>query len=325
MAVLVAAATMLSALGTWLALRYARWRRLVDEPGARRSHVVATPRGGGAGPVLACAVVIAWSGLDGDLAWLDWRWLLAAVLGVALIGAWDDHRPLGAAVRLAVHVAAGAALAAGLADSPGWFVMLLVVAAVAVTVNVWNFMDGINGIAATQAVLVIGTAALLAPPGWATALAALAAAIVAFVPFNFPVARVFMGDVGSGALGLLVVVAAIAAGNGDPGRSGSLLLLFPCAAFLVDASLTLARRAIDGERWWTPHTRHLYQAAARRHGHVPVTLAYGAWSTAGGVIALVMETRAPALIMASLMLWYTAAAVVWAYLQHRFAHGSAAA
>ena len=322
---LVAAAAFLSALGTWLALRYARWRRLVDEPGSRRSHAVATPRGGGAGLVLAGAVVIAWAGVHGGLGGVDWRFVLAALLAVAVVGAWDDHDPLGAPVRLLVHVLAGAAIALGLGDAPGLLVAILVATTAPVLVNVWNFMDGIDGLAATQAVLAIATAAALAPPDAGWALAALAVAVAVFVPFNFPRARIFMGDVGSGSLGLLVLLAGVLAAQGGARPSTGLLVLFPCAAFLVDATLTLGRRVLQGERWWTPHTRHLYQAAARRHGHVAVTLAYGAWSAAGVVLALGMEGRTQGLIMASLVLWYMAAALAWTCLQARMAQGSAAA
>lgn len=321
----IVASAAISALGTWLARRYALSRRLVDEPGERRSHAVATPRGGGIGPVVASSVVIASLGLAGRLHGADWRWILAALMGVALVGAWDDHRPLGVRVRLGVHVLAGGALALGFGLGSEPIAALAVIAAVAVLVNVWNFMDGINGIASTQAVLVIVTAAFLAPALWSLPLAAFAAAVAAFVPFNFPHARIFMGDVGSGALGVLVAMAGLMAWCGASDPMGIALVLFPCAAFLVDASLTLAWRMVDGERWWTPHTRHLYQAMARRHGHAPVTLAYAAWTAAGGIVAVVIEGRAFALIMALLALWYTAAALAWACLQYRMKERSAAA
>lgn len=320
----IVASAAMSAAGTWLARRYALRRRLVDEPGERRSHAVATPRGGGIGPVLASAVVIAASGLRNGLPGADWRWLLAALLGVALIGAWDDHRPLGARIRLFVHVLAGIALASGFGLEARPLAMLGVVAAVAVLVNVWNFMDGIDGLASTQAVLVALTGAVLLAHPWAGAAFAVAAAIAAFVPFNFPRARVFLGDVGSGALGLLLAMLGVAMASTGSGEAHAALLLFPAAAFLVDASLTLAWRVAAGERWWTPHTRHLYQALARRHGHAKVTIAYGAWSAIGGAIAIALEPRAIALIIASLALWYTATAVVWACLQHRLTSRSAA-
>jgi UDP-N-acetylmuramyl pentapeptide phosphotransferase/UDP-N-acetylglucosamine-1-phosphate transferase len=312
----VLAVPLLSAAGTWFARRYALRRRLIDEPGARRSHAVATPRGGGAGPVLALAILIAGLGLAGQ--WPgDWRWSLGGLLAVAGIGAWDDHRPLGAGVRLVTHLLAGAALATGvqLWGEPvqGVGVML----AVAVAVNVWNFMDGIDGIAATQALIVALAAAALGQSDASLRALAVALAFAAFIPFNFPRARIFLGDVGSGALGYALVLVALL----TPARGSSpvaLLLLFPAAAFLVDAAATLAMRMIQGERWWTPHTRHLYQAAARRYGHAPVTLAYGAWSSAGVVLAWALRDAGESLIMASLALWYTAAAGLWACVQRVF-------
>ena len=320
----IVASAAMSALGTWLARQYALKRRLIDEPGERRSHSVSTPRGGGIGLVAACAAVMALLGAGGELPGVDWRWLLLAFLPVAVVGWWDDHRPLNARIRLLVHVMAGVALAVafGYGDAP---VAIAVVAlAVAVLVNVWNFMDGINGLAVTQALLVIGTAALLLAAPWVVPAVAFGAAVAAFVPFNFPRARIFLGDVGSGALGVLIAVVGLAVAT-QRTEQEVLLLLFPCAAFLVDASLTLGWRIVEGERWWTPHTRHLYQAMARRHGHARVTGAYAVWSGIGAAIALHVEGRPFVFIMASLALWYMAAGLVWAGLQYRITRRSAVA
>lgn len=312
----VVAAPALSAAGTWLARRYALRRSLIDEPGARRSHAVATPRGGGAGPVLAITMLVAAFGWHGSLG-AGWGWAVAGLLAVSGIGAWDDHRPLGAGVRLMVHLLAGAALSAGFGLWQQPLHALGVTLAVAVAVNVWNFMDGINGIASTQAAIVAAAAALLGCGDTAWLATGVALAIAAFVPFNFPVARIFLGDVGSGALGYALVLLALAM----PARDGAALawpVLFPAAAFLVDASLTLAMRMAMGERWWMPHTRHLYQAAARRHGHARVTLAYAAWSIAGCVVAWTVRGQGAAFIIGSLVLWYTAASGLWACLQRLY-------
>ena len=318
------AATVVSAAGTWLARRYALRRDLLDAPGARRSHSTPTPRGGGAGPVLAIALLIVVCGLRDDLGGADWPWLLAGLLAVGAIGAWDDHRPLGAGVRLLVHVAAGAALAAafGLWDRPVVAIALLL--ATVVAINVWNFMDGINGIAATQAAIVAGTSVLALKGGAAGFALGCMFAILAFVPFNFPRARVFLGDVGSGALGYVLVALAAASAAGTRGPDAWLLML-PAAAFLVDSSLTLGRRMIGGERWWTPHTRHLYQAWARRVGHAPVTLAYAGWSLAGAAIAISAMGRDHRFIFVSLAVWYTTAAGLWVILQKRSTGWSTAA
>lgn len=311
----VLAAPLVSALGTWAARGYALRRRLVDEPGERRSHAIPTPRGGGIGPVLAILVVIAAFGSGGLLERADWRWLACGLSAVALIGAWDDHRALAALPRLLVHLAAGlcAAVAFGLpGGAAGVLVLVLVVASM---VNIWNFMDGINGIASSQAAILALTTAAISD-GAASAFAlSVALAILAFVPFNFPHARVFLGDVGSGSLGYVAVVLALSPAA-PGGLSGSVLLaLLPASAFVSDAGLTLARRALAGERWWTPHTQHLYQAYARRFGHARVTLAYAGWALAAGAWAWHAREQGTGFIVASLMVWYTTAAALWVLLQ----------
>jgi UDP-N-acetylmuramyl pentapeptide phosphotransferase/UDP-N-acetylglucosamine-1-phosphate transferase len=318
----IVAAVVLSASGTWLARRYALGRRLLDEPGERRSHTVPTPRGGGIGPVIAIAVLLVLH--DDALPGFDWRWGVPGLVAVAGIGAWDDHRPLGAGIRLLVHGMAGGLMATafGLWSTPA--LALLVVAAVAVAVNVWNFMDGIDGIAASQAAIAALAAAWLATGDPRMIAIGIAAAILAFVPFNFPRAWIFLGDAGSGALGYVLVLLAVALAGARPHVADALLLLFPTSAFLVDASLTLARRVLEGEKWWTPHTRHLYQAYARRVGHAPVTVAYAAWSIAGMLLARVLMGRDPALIWMSVLVWYTAAAGLWLALQQRSTRWSAA-
>jgi UDP-N-acetylmuramyl pentapeptide phosphotransferase/UDP-N-acetylglucosamine-1-phosphate transferase len=303
-----------SAVGTALARRYALRRRLVDEPGERRSHSVATPRGGGAGPVLAVlGWLLATQGAADGTTWL----VTSALAGVALVGLWDDHASLPASWRLLVHLLAGIAVAAALVDprmQPLAFV--LVAALVAGLVNVWNFMDGINGIAASQAAIV-AVAVAVAMPSTATAGIAVAAACVGFLPFNFPRARIFLGDVGSGALGLLV--AWLCARAGASRIEGALLVMLPLSAFLVDAGLTLARRMFRRERWWEPHAQHLYQAMARRHGHAVVTLAYAAWTSIASLAMLALRDASAAFIMASLGLCYTTAAMLWRALQHEVA------
>lgn len=303
---------MVSAAGTWGARRYALRRRLVDEPGERRSHAVATPRGGGLGPVLGILVALLASGTAG-------AWHAAgAVLAVALIGGWDDHRPLSARLRLAVHALAAGVLAWGIvpAGAPPMTFALVAIGAV-VLVNVWNFMDGIDGLAASQAALVALSACLgpRAPVLWS---AGVAAACAAFLPFNFPRARIFLGDIGSGALGM--ALAAVACRAAVDARTGALPLLLPASAFLVDAGLTLARRVLRGERWWEAHAQHLYQALARRHGHVRVTAAYAAWTALSVGAAAVLAAR-PAFTLAAVCMWYTTAIALWLFMQRRFATG----
>jgi UDP-N-acetylmuramyl pentapeptide phosphotransferase/UDP-N-acetylglucosamine-1-phosphate transferase len=156
-----------------------------------------------------------------------------------------------------------------------------------VLVNVWNFMDGIDGLAASQAILVAAGWAWLAwpgPPAWL--LLALAAAGLGFLPFNLPRARIFLGDVGSGALGYLLAVGLLWLPAGA--LAWPWLAWLPLSAFLVDAALTLASRILRGEQWWAPHLQHAYQRwTIRIDRHATVTFAYALW-TACAVATMVL-------------------------------------
>lgn len=316
-------AAVAAAIATAVARRYALSRRMLDQPGERRSHQVATPRGGG----ISIALVML-----GALAWLAGTRVLpqpfavasaAGLLLVAGIGWWDDHRPLPASRRLAVHVLAAALLGWGcwMAGAP-WPLALLVLGVAVVLVNVWNFMDGIDGLAASQAAIVAATAAMLAVPGGAAwwLAGALAAATIGFLPFNFPRARIFLGDVGSGALGFLLAIALgalLSSGAGEAAAATSVLLLLPASAFLVDATLTLARRMLRRERWWEPHVQHAYQATARRVGHVATTVGYALWSLLGASVAVWCADRGVAFsyMMTAAVLWQVAGGGCWRMLQ----------
>lgn len=302
----------LSAGGTWLARRYALARRLIDQPDARRSHSVATPRGGGIAIVAAFAVAM----VAVMLRVPDWIVVLgpamAGLMMVAAIGWVDDHRPLSPARRLAVHAMAAALLAAGcLAAGRGAWEAAFAFGLALVLVNAWNFIDGINGIAVTQAALVATLCVLSLPGGsvgWVLACAFLAACL-GFLPFNFPVARIFLGDVGSGAIGYALALLLVLAGGAQPGGAW---LWLPLSACLLDVALTLGTRIVRRERWWTPHVQHLYQRMARRwSGHAVVTLSYAAWSIAALVLALWVRSGGMTTIMSVVFLWYALGAAVW--------------
>ncbi|RMH94837.1 lipopolysaccharide biosynthesis protein [Lysobacter pythonis] len=311
---ILAAACLVCLAGTGLARRYALHRQLLDLPGdARRNHRVATPRGGGI--AMGVVMVVACVGLAlGEAA--AWGWIAAGLALVGGIGWWDDHRPLPAILRLLVHAVAAALLAVA-GYGLGWPVWLIVAAFVAALVltNIWNFMDGIDGIAASQAVLVAGCAFFLLAAGvgktWALVVVGAAAG---FLVWNFPRAKIFMGDVGSGALGYGLAVVWATTAMAD--RQAGMLLLFPLSAFLIDAGLTLAGRMWRGERWWQAHSSHSYQLAVRRLGrHVPVTLGYLAWTLAGGCWAYWAMTEDWRFIMLALSGWYSAGAIVWRWLR----------
>lgn len=308
----------IAACGTWLARRYALHAALLDQPGERRSHVEATPRGGGIAIVLAVLVAVV------ALCWREpsQRVLLTAFgIGfamVALIGWIDDHRALSARSRLVVHAIAAALFAGTFAALTGYWMWACIGFALIVgLINVWNFMDGIDGIATTQAVLLALAVAVVAPGAWGWLGWALLAACAGFLPFNWPRARIFMGDVGSGALGFAIGALVMVASTPWLAQRplATALWLLPLSAFLVDASLTLGRRVLRGERWWTAHAQHAYQAWARRAGHRPVMLAYAAWTLAALGLAWALRNAGPFFILGSVTAWYTAAAFAWARLR----------
>ena len=311
---------LLSAGLTWAARGYALRQQLLDQPGERRSHSVATPRGGG------IAIVISLLVTAGAAMWV---WpestpsLLVASVGLVLvagIGWWDDHRPLPAMRRLLVHFIAAALLAALVKVHGGsWLLAGLVLVFTASLINIWNFMDGINGIAASQAIVVALGLAPVLPWPYSLAAVALGLACLGFLPFNFPRARIFMGDVGSGALGYAVaVVLAIAAVRTD---INWILLLVPASAFLVDAGFTLAARIISGQRWMEPHTQHVYQRAVQAGAsHAQVTGMYFALGLFSITVLNVCSNLQPRWEAAVAIAWFTALSVLWLLLRNGLRH-----
>lgn len=269
-----AALASLLLVGLWRAL--ALRRAWLDHPNARSSHHRPTPTG--AGVALLAALLLAALPAAGAA---DRRLLAAFAPGAVLlaaVGLLDDRRGLPIGLRLAAQAAATAWLLWALAVPLPWWPVLL--PAVLWWINLYNFMDGIDGIAAGEALavaaaaLILGAAGLPAPPA---VLGAAAGAAAGFLYWNRPPARVFMGDAGSAPLGLLFAAPAIDAFP-DPAALAAWLIL--PGAFVVDASATLAMRALAGEPVHRPHRSHAYQIAARRWGHGPVSLAYAALTAA---------------------------------------------
>jgi UDP-N-acetylmuramyl pentapeptide phosphotransferase/UDP-N-acetylglucosamine-1-phosphate transferase len=219
-------------------------------------------------------------------------------------------------LRLLVQALAAAVFALAVAGVWGDLLAAMVafIAVMALT-NIWNFMDGINGIAASQATLVAAGLALLLGGTWGWLALALAAACLGFLPFNFPKARVFLGDVGSGALGF--ALAALLVVTWKRSDIPMPLLLLPLSAFLVDSGLTLLRRVVRGERWWAAHAQHAYQRWASRLGnHTPVTLAYAGWCAAGWLLAWWLAPKTESAMMTGWAIWFATTAVLWSLLQY---------
>ena len=296
-----AVTVLLAFLGTRAALALARRRRLLDHPNERSSHTEPTPRGGGLGMVAAVTV-----GLGVHALVLSWQQALAllpvlpAVLGAALVGWRDDLAGL-PPLRKMVWLAAASAFA--LWHGPleavtvpwvgevelAWLAVPLSVFWLAGFANAFNFMDGVDGIAAATAAVSGAAFAVAGVRGGVTEVAVLgsltSAAALGFLPWNFPRARIFMGDVGSLPLGLLLAATALsAARHGAMAFPASVLLLGP---FVFDTAFTLARRAARGARIGEAHREHLYQRLSRLCGsHPPVTLTYALFSVVTGSLAV---------------------------------------
>lgn len=281
---------LLSLVLTALLRKYALARSLMDVPNARSSHSIPTPRGGGVAIVIAFLVAVSILAWVGHLS----AAFLIAIIGsgglVAVVGFMDDHGHIAARWRLLGHfVAAGWALfwLGGLAPltimgwsfNPGPIGQVLAAFYLVWMLNLYNFMDGIDGIAGVEAVTVcLGMSVIYALSGhtglsWESLL--LAAAAAGFLCWNFPPAKIFMGDAGSGFLGIVLGLLSIQGSWASPQLFWCWLILL--GVFIVDATLTLIRRLLRGEKVYEAHRSHAYQFASRDYGrHSPVTLAVGA-------------------------------------------------
>jgi Fuc2NAc and GlcNAc transferase len=279
-----------SVLFTGLVRAYLLRRKVLDIPNGRSSHSAPTPRGGGLSIVVVFLGVVLWFACRGAIsAHLGWA-LIGGGLAVAGVSFLDDHFPVPVRIRLLVHfTAAGWALwwLGGMGPlhlgwtiwGLGWVGQILALVGLVWMINLYNFMDGIDGIAGMEALWVSALGGLLLAwsglAGLAGCAPALAAASAGFLVWNWPPAKIFMGDVGSGFLGFVFGVLAIASAKESPWLLWPWLILL--AVFLVDSTLTLARRFFRGARWYEAHCTHAYQHAAQRWGsHSKVTLTVAA-------------------------------------------------
>ncbi len=264
--------------------RYALARNILDVPNHRSSHVLPTPRGGGVAFVFVVLVAFPFIGYLGfDILPIGTA-LLGAGLFVAALGFFDDHGHLPASFRLLGHFAASMFALYWLGGMPsiaflgwivsaGWLLNSLAVLYLVWMLNLYNFMDGIDGIAAIETISVcLGGAfiywlnadyALLGLP------LVLAAAVAGFLWWNFPSARIFMGDAGSNFLGLSLGVLTIQAASVRPHFFWVWLILL--GVFIVDATVTLLFRLFQGLKVYQAHRDHAYQHAAQRLGSHSLT------------------------------------------------------
>lgn len=273
-------------IGTAMLRRYALSNSLIDVPNARSSHLIPTPRGGGVAIVVSFIVGAIFLAVTNQLQW-SLTWAIVVPGGVvALIGFLDDHGHIAARWRLLGHFAAaitGMILFGGLPAIQmfgvsidfGWVAYVLGSFYLVWLLNLYNFMDGIDGLASMEAIFVcLGGALFYVISGnisfmWGPI--ALALAVAGFLYWNFPPARIFMGDAGSGFLGLTLGFLSLQAAWVSPQLLWGWLILL--GVFVVDATCTLFVRLMRGDKVYEAHRSHAYQYASRRFGgHLPITL-----------------------------------------------------
>ena len=269
----------LSMFSTRIVLRYALHKNLLDIPNRRSSHDEPTPRGGGLAIVLtflgAILILYLLNGIPKPLFWA----LFGGGVLVSGIGFLDDHQDVPARWRFLVHIIAAVWAIFWLRGNPhgvgDWVSDMLLVVCITWLLNLFNFMDGIDGLAVGEAVFVSFAAAILLLgsgfSGVGFRLFLLAAACGGFAYWNWPPAKIFMGDVGSGFLGYILSVFILeSAGFGQKYLYIWLILL---GVFLVDTSFTLIRRILTSQNWIQAHRSHAYQhAAILLRDHKKVTL-----------------------------------------------------
>ena len=299
-------AGILSYFGSVRVLALAKKSGMIALPGERQSHQRATPTGGGLGLIFSIVVTTLCLELILSLPDFWWQNMLPCVLLLAMVGWRDDKFPVSSLLRLSIQLAVSMWLIGF-----GWMEFSLedtvylvgVILSMVWLMNVYNFMDGSNGMAGFQGVFAGVMMAVFFQLGGEFTMAlialAVAAACAGFLPLNFPNAKVFMGDVSSVPLGFLFASFTVyGVQTGSLSLTVSILIM---SVFLVDATLTLLSRVFRGERWYTAHAQHVYQRLiAKGWSHFRVLMVYQAIN-----VFLVL----PALVLAKIFPQYAIATV----------------
>ena len=256
----------------WLVYLLVRRPQMLALPNERSSHTEPTPTMGGAAAALVVSAYLLYlAGLEPRLGW----GLFAALTLMGLVGLWDDLRGLSAGFRLLVHFAAAALVIWCLQLGLPWWLAGGVLVALVWFTNLYNFMDGIDGYAAVQCLAFCLGVQVVAGglPGWQGQLVwLLSGAMLAFLAFNWPPAKIFMGDVGSGFVGLLIGGLALYLSHSQNVPFVASLILL--AVFWFDATYTLCVRIVTNQEFTQAHRLHLYQHVAMRRGHLWTTIAF---------------------------------------------------
>lgn len=294
------------------------WRLATDIPNDRSLHTRPTPRVGGWGVVPISVILIGWRapGL--------WLPALAAVL-LAVLSLIDDRRGLPARVRFGCHVLAAVAFLAVYPAGMSWWALALVAFLLVWLVNLYNFMDGADGLAGGMALFGFAGYAIAALTGaqpdisLAYACAAVAGAAGGFLLFNVHPAKVFLGDAGSVPLGFL------AGAFGYWGWIGGVWpVWFPVivfSPFIADASVTLVKRVARGEKFWQAHREHYYQRMVRYGlGHARTARIWYAVMAAGILLAHAARDFSPAVQWWAVVGWAVILCLIGVAVDLRWRH-----
>ncbi len=276
-------------------IRYAHHKQLFDHPGGRRIHKQVVPRGGGMGIVIAVLSGLIFipriSALGLDVSVVEKNFWIISLGVISIVGWLDDHYDLSVWSRIIAQIfAAGCALApfvlVQLNSSAGpWSVLIttiLLSILILVSINFHNFMDGANGLLGLQALFVflalfVFTFERNVINSITLCLILSAAAVAAFLPFNFPQAKIFLGDIGSCFLGLLIAICSWYLWREEKISAAQLCILH--SSFLIDASSTLIYRMYKRKAFWRSHREHLYQWLIRSGwSHQRTSMVYLSWN-----------------------------------------------
>ena len=284
---------------------------MLAQPGERQSHAVATPTGGGLGLIIS--IVLTTLCLQGflPLPGFWWQNVIPGIFLLAVIGWFDDKHTVSSLLRFLVQLAVSIwLLGFGLLQLslPNIGLYLAALLAIAWMMNLYNFMDGSNGMAGFQGVFAGIVLAVIfqldGQSGMALVALVVAAACAGFLPLNFPHAHVFMGDVASVPLGF--VFAALAVYGIQAGSLSLPMAILIMSVFIIDATMTLLIRVIRRERWYTAHAQHIYQRLiAQGWSHRRVLVAYQALN-----VVLVL----PNLVLAVMYPQYAVLTVVFTFV-----------
>lgn len=270
---------------TKVVVKYANKIKLMDHPVARSSHDISTPRGGGVSIVFVFILSLIYLNRSSEL---DNSMLLSFVSGgllVSIIGFWDDIQNLSRKVRVLVHIIAGVVSLSFLSELPEIVIFNLYLnnqillfpfytVVLVWLLNLYNFMDGIDGIASVEAIAVlIGASLILVLHGdfnTPKVFLVLSSTISGFLIWNWPPVKIFMGDVCSGFIGFIIGLFIITSIRSEFINAWVWLILL--AVFIVDATYTLVRRFIHGNTWYGAHRSHAYQILSRKYkSHKKIT------------------------------------------------------